>query len=470
MTSQSLDIAWTLTDPPLKAASWGRFETLPKSQEGDKSLETRLGWPLGTLAALRLGFEKRLGRAMGWEDALPENSGQPSPIFAAAKYFKRGVASGRSGASPPNAPTSGSYQIHFHDGETVPVAGLEPAGLTIVDANVARLWPSLSQSNDALVVNLDEHTKTLESVAILLDAWRERGKPLLWTVIGGGLLSDVAGFAAALAGASAQLVPTTLLAMADASVGGKTGVNFPPFGKNQVGAFHQPKCVHIWTGWLKTLPPRELVAGGAECLKHAFLSGDMKLAKKFADLLRDSDIAGLGASVRDVVQFKAAVVREDPTEAGRRAILNFGHTMGHALEGYSQKHTKGEDTLLHGEAVALGMVFALVLSRRVAKLSSESFEQMTEVLRRAGGIPTQALLRVRLGGADLKAPAFEKELYAFIGNDKKNSGGMASSSAWVLLDGPGKIARDSVKDWTVSLFESEVQGAMGEYIKVLRPV
>lgn len=466
--SKTLDISWSFADPPVTATSWGRFESLPPPDAGDQALEARLGFPAGTLNALRLGFGKKLGRAVGWEDARP-GAAEPSPVATAARQYKRGVASRLGPQKPMPVPTpAGSYPIKFLECAQPPVEVIDPRGLTIVDANVARLWPDLPAKDQFLVLGLDEHAKTLESVAKILDAWSARGRPAAWTIIGGGLLSDVGGYAARLAGARAQLMPTTLLAMADASVGGKTGVNFPPFGKNQVGAFYAPAAVHIWTGWLKTLPERELVAGGAECLKHCFLSGEMNLATKLANLLQAKDHDGLAKLLPDVVKFKADVVREDPAETGRRAILNFGHTLGHALESHSQKHTQGDATLLHGEAVMLGMVFATLLSRRVGNLPADQSERIVELIRQAGGIPAAEVLKRRLGTDDLRSPAFFAALAQAIGHDKKNTGGIASTSSWVLLDAPGKVARESIKEWTISLFETEIQAAMGEFLKTLR--
>ncbi len=465
--SKSLDISWAFADPPVKPANWGRFETLPAPLPGDADLEQKLGFPAGTLAVFRLGFEKKLGRTVGWDDLRP-GATLPSPIAAAAASFKRGVASRVAGKAADPKPASGSYPVKFIQCALPPIEIIDPRGLVIVDANVAKLWPDLPSREKFLVLSLDEHQKTLAAVATILDAWRAANQPPVWTVIGGGLLSDVAGYAAKLAGARAHLIPTTLLAMADASVGGKTGVNFPPHGKNQVGAFYAPAGVHVWTGWLKTLPEREIIAGGAECLKHCFLSGEMNLATKIADLIAAKDHDGLALLLPDVVKFKADVVKEDPSETGRRAILNFGHTMGHALEGISQKNTKGEDTLLHGEAVALGMIFATVLSRRVGNLPSEHAERIIDLIRRAGGVPPSDVLKSRLGVADWKSPAFFAEVVRLVGNDKKNTGGVSATSSWILLDAPGKVSRESIKEWTISLFETEIQGAMGEFLKTLR--
>ena len=173
--------------------------------------------------------------------------------------------------------------------------------------------------------------------------------------IGGGAATDHAGFAAAvyLRGVPFALVPTTLLAMVDASVGGKTGVDLGA-GKNLVGAFHQPRAVVADVGFLETLPARERIAGLAEVVKCGFIV-DAGLLDLLEQSGPDLTVAQHEEVIRRAVRVKAEVVASDETEAGRRAILNFGHTVGHALEAASGYG------LLHGEAVALGMVAALDL-------------------------------------------------------------------------------------------------------------
>jgi 3-dehydroquinate synthase len=179
--------------------------------------------------------------------------------------------------------------------------------------------------------------------------------------LGGGVVGDITGFAAAcyMRGVAFIQVPTTLLAQVDSSVGGKTGVNHP-HGKNLIGAFHQPRAVLIDTETLNTLPSRELSAGLAEVIK----CGAIADAEFFAWLeenmaaLVARDAAALAHAVQRSCEIKAKVVAEDEREAGRRAILNFGHTFGHAIE-----HCQGYGEWLHGEAVAAGMMMAAELSR-----------------------------------------------------------------------------------------------------------
>jgi 3-dehydroquinate synthase len=217
-------------------------------------------------------------------------------------------------------------------------------------------------SSETISLPDGEQYKTLDTLTSILDKLVASGANRDTTVIalGGGVVGDIAGFAAAtyMRGVAFIQVPTTLLAQVDSSVGGKTGVNHPG-GKNLIGAFHQPRVVLIDTDTLNTLPDRELSAGIAEVIKHGAIAD----ADFFAWLednmqaLRARDSNALGHAVQRSCEIKAAVVAEDEREAGRRAILNFGHTFGHAIE-----NSLGYGEWLHGEAVAAGMAMAAELS------------------------------------------------------------------------------------------------------------
>jgi 3-dehydroquinate synthase len=207
-----------------------------------------------------------------------------------------------------------------------------------------------------------EAFKTVETASGVLDKLVAMGANRDTTVIalGGGVVGDIAGFAAAcyMRGVAFVQVPTTVLAQVDSSVGGKTGVNHPQ-GKNLIGAFHQPRLVLIDTLTLNTLPDRELKAGLAEVIKHGVIADAdffSWLEDNMAALLAH-DQEALAYAVQRSCEIKAEVVAEDEREAGRRAILNFGHTFGHAIE-----HCQGYGEWLHGEAVAAGMVMAAELS------------------------------------------------------------------------------------------------------------
>ena len=229
-----------------------------------------------------------------------------------------------------------------------------------------------------------EAYKTLETVEDILDTLVENSANRDTTVValGGGVVGDIAGFAAAcyMRGVDFIQVPTTLLAQVDSSVGGKTGVNHAS-GKNLIGAFHQPRAVLIDTDTLKTLPDRELKAGLAEVIKYgAIVDADFfAWIEDNLEALIARDVEALAAAIQRSCELKAAIVAEDERESGRRAILNFGHTFGHAIE-----HCQGYGEWLHGEAVAAGMVMAAQLSAEDAAMAVR-----IETLLQRAGLPTQ---------------------------------------------------------------------------------
>ena len=229
-----------------------------------------------------------------------------------------------------------------------------------------------------------ERTKSWETLNRVFDALlgARLGRDTLIVALGGGVIGDLAGFAAAVyqRGVPFLQVPTTLLAQVDSSVGGKTAINHPA-GKNMIGAFHQPSAVISDVATLDTLPERELRAGIAEVIKHG-----LALDAPFFDWI-ESNVENLvrkerGAlvhAVRRSCELKARVVAADERESGARALLNFGHTFGHAIEAAT-----GYGAWLHGEAVAAGMVMASELSQLMGHLRKIDVERVREVLKRAG--------------------------------------------------------------------------------------
>ena len=250
-----------------------------------------------------------------------------------------------------------------------------------------------------LILPDGEAHKTLDSAAQVFAALAQLRASRDATVIalGGGVVGDLAGFAAAcwMRGIACVQMPTTLLAMVDSSVGGKTAVDLPQ-GKNLVGAFHQPRAVIADTATLATLPDRELRAGCAEVVKYAAL-GDAAFfgwLEDHVDGLLTRDPRALADAIAHCCEQKAAIVTRDETEQGERALLNFGHTFGHALE-----TAAGYGTLLHGEAVAIGMCLAARLSAQLGRASVADAERLPRLLRRFGlptalppGIDAQQLL------------------------------------------------------------------------------
>lgn len=243
----------------------------------------------------------------------------------------------------------------------------------------------------ALVVDAGEEQKNPATVGLIHDAAfarkLERGSCIV--ALGGGVVGDMAGFAAAtwLRGIAVVQVPTTLLAMVDASIGGKTGVNHPG-GKNLIGAFHQPRLVLIDPNTLKTLPEREFRAGMAEVIKYGVI-GDAALFSALEQA--GSHLNSLSGLATDLLQSilersaaaKAQVVAADEREGGLRAILNYGHTLGHVVEALC-----GYGTYLHGEAVAIGMVAAGELALELGLWSQQDQQRQRAVIE-AAGLPQQ---------------------------------------------------------------------------------
>lgn len=237
---------------------------------------------------------------------------------------------------------------------------------------------------DTLVLPDGEHTKTLQTLSLIYDKLlaerHERSTTLV--ALGGGVIGDITGFAAATyqRGVNFIQVPTTLLSQVDSSVGGKTGVNHP-LGKNMIGAFYQPQCVVADTQVLQSLPLRELKAGIAEVIKYGLIDNlpFFEWLESHIDGLVAGDQALLAEAIRVSCQDKARIVAADEKEGGVRALLNLGHTFGHAIE-----NAMGYGTWLHGEAVAAGMVMAADLSARLGWISGAEARRAKALLQRAG--------------------------------------------------------------------------------------
>jgi 3-dehydroquinate synthase len=240
---------------------------------------------------------------------------------------------------------------------------------------------------DAAIPPGEDHKSLADLLPVydkFLGARLERSTPVIG--LGGGIVTDMAGFVAAtiLRGVPLVQIPTTLLAMVDASVGGKTGVNHA-VGKNLIGAFHQPVAVLIDTEVLKTLPPRELRSGLAECIKHDIIRDVDGFARLERDIERalKLDIDYLTDLVAHNVAIKARVVEADPFERGERAHLNFGHTFGHAIE------TVMEYRYTHGECVALGMAAATDAAVKLGIFGEADRKRVLAVIEKAG-LPIRA--------------------------------------------------------------------------------
>ena len=272
---------------------------------------------------------------------------------------------------------------------TLESAGVKVAKVVLPDGEAYKNWETLNLIFDALLTDRAERKTTL-------------------IALGGGVIGDMTGFAAACyqRGVPFVQIPTTLLSQVDSSVGGKTGINHP-LGKNMIGAFYQPKVVLADTDTLKTLPARELSAGLAEVIKYGLIWDAEFLAWLEAnmDKLRALDAAAIAHAIYRSCEIKAQVVGEDEREGGIRAILNLGHTFGHAIES-----GMGYGNWLHGEAVAAGMVMATQTSQRMGWLTEADVER-SRALIRAAGLPDVA--------PDLGVDTYLE----YMGHDKKVEGG-----------------------------------------------
>lgn len=254
-------------------------------------------------------------------------------------------------------------------------------------ATVEQSLKSLGCSVDSVLIPDGEKHKTLDSLNLIFTALLEKNHNRDSTLIalGGGVIGDVAGFAAAAyqRGIRFIQIPTTLLAQVDSSVGGKTAVNHP-LGKNMIGAFYQPVSVIIDTNTLSTLPKREVSAGLAEVIKYGaiFDLPFFEWLEQHMDALVALEQTALMHCIQRCCQLKADVVARDETEKGDRALLNFGHTFGHAIEAHL-----GYGNWLHGEAIAVGMLEAAALSQLLGDLSEQDVARLEKLIARAN-LPT----------------------------------------------------------------------------------
>ncbi len=328
-----------------------------------------------------------------------------------------------------------SYPIHIGSGilddlgAQCTAQGLAGHCLVASDENVAPLYAdrvlqALENAGFTPALEVLPAGETTKSQAQLLNLYSKAAahgldRKCFMVALGGGVIGDLTGFAAAswLRGIPFVQVPTSLLAMVDSSVGGKTGINIPE-GKNLVGAFHQPELVLADTAVLSTLPMREYCAGLAEVVKHGVIWDAELFAQLEAADLAEIDPDALSPVIARNCEIKAEVVQADEREGGLRGILNFGHTLAHAIE-----NVAGYGRYLHGEAVAIGMVYAARLSTKLKGLSVDESARIEKML---------ASLELPVGAPGLAW----KELRAAMAVDKKTVGGLPK---FVLADRIGHV-------------------------------
>jgi 3-dehydroquinate synthase len=302
-------------------------------------------------------------------------------------------------------------------------------------ARVLRALSEVGVPITKTVVPSGERSKSVKQLERIWRASMRSGadRQTCFIALGGGVVGDLTGFAAAslLRGVRVVQIPTTVLAMVDSSVGGKTGINLPE-GKNLVGAFFQPEAVFTDLEFLRSLPVREVRAGWAEIIKTAAIQDSRFFGQleRQGNVLRKSDLDAMASIVRSSCRVKADVVSKDEREGGLRMILNFGHTFGHGLE--AALSYRG---LLHGEAVAIGMAFATQLGTALGLASAETGERIRDLLERFS-LPTRLPKRLR---------ARQEDVYKAMLRDKKRG---PRGQRWIFVPrvGSSEIHEDIPSD------------------------
>lgn len=326
------------------------------------------------------------------------------------------------------------------------IATLQPSKIAVlVDQNTrANCYPVISDSLPAhtlIEIIAGEEEKHLGSCQKIWEAMTEEAfdRKALLVNLGGGVIGDMGGFCAASYKRGIHFInlPTTLLSQVDASVGGKLGIDFQGY-KNHIGFFQEPNSVIIWPGFLKTLPQREVRSGFAEVIKHCLIADG-----SYWDMVSSKGLDGQPWQeiIPRSVGTKYKVVQEDPTEKGLRKILNFGHTIGHAVESFFLD--RGDNRLFHGEAIAIGMIAEGYLSVKKTGLAEADFKVFAQYIR-------EVYDDYAIDTADIRAIA-QLSL-----QDKKNSGGTINAS---LLDGLGSCAYD------IPITLQEIEEALRYYLK-----
>jgi 3-dehydroquinate synthase len=335
--------------------------------------------------------------------------------------------------SPLSTISTPNYSIHIGDSALELLSSFLKKNrfskiFILVDENslqhcVPQLVSKVKKLAEAEIIELESGEKN-KTVDVCMNVWRALGelgadRQALLINLGGGVITDMGGFIASTykRGIAYVNVPTTLLAQIDASIGGKTGVDLDGL-KNEVGVFSDPKELFIFPGFLRSLPSRQMLAGYAEALKHGLVA-DVAYWEKLKTVNIADDVSW-DEIILTSIRIKSEIVEGDPFESGRRKILNFGHTIGHAMESFFLEG--GETSLLHGEAVAVGMICESWLSNQLAGLNENELNEITQTL-------------LQLYGPINVDTISDHRLIELMRHDKKNENGVIY---FTLLDGIGK--------------------------------
>lgn len=307
----------------------------------------------------------------------------------------------------------------------------------VVDENTKKhCLPLLNHDLNLIELQSGEVNKNLESCKVLWEEMTDLGfsRNSLLINLGGGVIGDMGGFAAATYKRGIRFInfPTTLLSMVDASIGGKLGIDFNGL-KNHIGVFNEPQKVIVCPTFLATLEKRQIRSGFAEVLKHALIA-DLKYWESLKEF--DLDNGDFGEIIKTSAELKQEVVSQDPKEAGRRKILNFGHSLGHAIETHL---LESKSPLLHGEAIAIGMVLESHISLQKKLIEEDEFSEVVRRIQEVFEMPP--------------LPAM-KSLVPFLQQDKKNQGDSLNFS---LIDGIGSCK------WDMPVFLPEIQESLQFY-------
>jgi 3-dehydroquinate synthase len=378
---------------------------------------------------ITFALKASMSRDLGWE-LRSQDAGLIEDFLLAASIYKRGVwARVNKTSYAPGAQMSGDYTVVL-TGQAIATAALRQSvgseTMFFIDSAFDKCWSLADTLDNSFLVEVHEADKNLGLVEQIHAQIKKQVEVQNIAVIGGGLLCDAVGFVAALHQKKVVLYPTTLLAAIDSSIGGKTGVNVAGYGKNLVGRFHSPAGVHICASWFTSLPGWEFSSGLGEAVKHALIAGRWDLFERL--LIGFNDSTFLDSEIlSELILIKAKIVEEDPFEQGRRVLLNFGHTLGHAMETLFGS-SKLAPVFTHGEGVVLGMRFSIFLSEVKKLISRQTAVSLNQkILSRFGSRPLAVFL-TEASQAD--SDSLWEELWTVIKNDKKAT---ATEPQWVLL-------------------------------------
>ena len=404
-----------------RADSWVTLENVTPGPD-DYENERALNWAAGTLEVLRRVSILGLDRYTGWQ--CPDR-----PRFIdAGRVYKRGVAVNRVEEVPSSLPPS-KLNVAEDPDHLAPYFSKDR--FILIDINTLPVLHAFKKAGlkieldtPMIIKDVSENLKCLEVVVYILNKWRESKSRMRWTIVGGGITSDICAFAASCVGVRIDLIPTTLLAMVDASIGGKTGIN-SNFGKNQIGSYYFPDTVTACPYWLTSLPQEEIYAGSWESIKLALLVGDLQLVDQWLTKIEDNPSKNIGRLIWSTCKIKNRFLDIDPFEIhGQRLLMNLGHTLGHALETIAW-HNESKK-IRHGEAVGVGLIYVLLLSKKLNKLSTA--DDLLSRLGRHRSLLTKQQLAEKTKVDNLDE--LWQKLLPIIYNDKKRYGNRVP---WVIL-------------------------------------